>query len=219
MSRKTITLLGVLAAAVALVLASVAGSAQARPRPASSPAPAARSSPSSSRHGFRKVDSALGIKVTYGPIGSGGGITQITNRTVDFGASDAPLTPDQFAACKGCVQIPWALSATSIPYKARRRAEPDPPPAPGPVIANIFLGKIKKWNDPAIKSAEQGQEHPEHRRSRSSTAATAAGTTYNFTDYLNQRQPEWKSNGREGHVPSTGRRRRRPRLGRRLGAR
>src|SRR5438874_1189834 len=65
-----------------------------------------------------KVDGALGIKVTYGPIGSGGGISQITNRTVDFGASDAPLSPDQFAACKSCVQIPWALSATSIPYKA-----------------------------------------------------------------------------------------------------
>src|SRR6266550_7498755 len=61
-----------------------------------------------------KVDAAYGIKVTYGPIGSGGGINAITNRTVDFGASDAPLTPDQFTACKGCVQIPWALSATSL---------------------------------------------------------------------------------------------------------
>ncbi len=63
-----------------------------------------------------KVDSAFGLKVTYGPIGSGGGIQQIINRTVDFGASDAPLTPDQFAACKGCVQIPWALSATSLAW-------------------------------------------------------------------------------------------------------
>src|SRR5438552_18691537 len=64
-----------------------------------------------------KVDSAFGVKVTYGPIGSGGGINAITNRTVDFGASDAPLSPDQFAACKGCVQVPWALSATSIAYR------------------------------------------------------------------------------------------------------
>src|SRR5438046_10283358 len=64
-----------------------------------------------------KVDSSLGIKVTYSPIGSGGGINAITGRTVDFGASDAPLTADEFAACKGCVQIPWALSATSIAYK------------------------------------------------------------------------------------------------------
>ena len=48
-----------------------------------------------------------GMSITYGPIGSGGGINAITNRTVDFGASDAPLTPDEFSACKGCVQIPW----------------------------------------------------------------------------------------------------------------
>ena len=53
-----------------------------------------------------KVDSAFGLKVTYGPIGSGGGIQQITNRTVDFGASDAPLTPDQASACKGCSRSP-----------------------------------------------------------------------------------------------------------------
>src|SRR5918912_1231190 len=54
--------------------------------------------------------------VDYNPIGSGGGIAAITARTVDFGASDAPLSKDEFAACKGCVQIPWALSATAIPY-------------------------------------------------------------------------------------------------------
>jgi phosphate transport system substrate-binding protein len=55
-------------------------------------------------------------QVSYSGIGSGGGIAAITARTVDFGASDAPLTPDQASACKGCVQIPWAFSATSIPY-------------------------------------------------------------------------------------------------------
>ncbi|MGZ4357816.1 MAG: substrate-binding domain-containing protein, partial [Gaiellaceae bacterium] len=57
-----------------------------------------------------------GVTITYGPIGSGGGIEQVTNRTVDFGASDAPLSPDQQTACKGCLQIPWALGGTSIPY-------------------------------------------------------------------------------------------------------
>src|SRR5207237_8885165 len=90
-----------------------------------------------------KVDTDLGIKVTYGPIGSGGGINAITNRTVDFGASDAPLTPDQFAACKGCVQIPWALSATSIPY--RLDGGPNRIRLSGPLLADIFLGKIKTW--------------------------------------------------------------------------
>ena len=62
------------------------------------------------------LGSAYGFNVSYSPIGSGGGIAAITARTVDFGASDAPLTPDQLTACKGCVQIPWALSATAIAY-------------------------------------------------------------------------------------------------------
>src|SRR5215471_19800273 len=56
------------------------------------------------------------IKVTYGSVGSGAGIAQITARTVDFGASDAPLTPEQATKCNGCVQIPWALTATGIAF-------------------------------------------------------------------------------------------------------
>src|SRR5438477_8830613 len=55
-------------------------------------------------------------QITYGPVGSGAGIAAITARTVDFGASDAPLTEEQFSACKGCEQIPWARASTSIPY-------------------------------------------------------------------------------------------------------
>src|SRR5262245_41117120 len=62
------------------------------------------------------IGSAFDYTIQYSGIGSGGGITAITNRTVDFGASDAPLTPDQFTACNGCVQIPWALAGTAIPY-------------------------------------------------------------------------------------------------------
>src|SRR5215475_12443121 len=62
------------------------------------------------------VDDALGLKITYSATGSGAGIAQITARTVDFGASDAPLSPDQLAACKGCVVIPWALAGMSVPY-------------------------------------------------------------------------------------------------------
>ena len=57
-----------------------------------------------------------GIPVKYAAVGSGAGIAQITARTVDFGASDAPLTPEQAAACNGCVQIPWALSATGLGF-------------------------------------------------------------------------------------------------------
>jgi len=137
-----------------------------------------------------KVDRDLGLKITYGPIGSGGGIAQITNRTVDFGASDAPLTPDQFAACKSCVQIPWALSATSVPY--RLDSGPNRIRLNGPVLADIFLGKIKKWNDPAIRKLNKGKSIPAtditvvHR-------SDGSGTTYNFTDYLSRVSKEWKS--------------------------
>jgi phosphate transport system substrate-binding protein len=131
-----------------------------------------------------------GVTITYGPIGSGGGIQQITNRTVDFGASDAPLTSDQQAACKGCVQIPWALAGTSIPYNL--------PGAPkhlkltGPVVADMFLGKIKSWDDPAIAKLNPGVKLP-------SLAVTpiyrsdSSGTTYNFTDFLSRVSPAWKS--------------------------
>jgi phosphate transport system substrate-binding protein len=137
-----------------------------------------------------KVDSALGVKVTYSPIGSGGGIVAISNRTVDFGASDAPLSPDQFAACKSCVQIPWALSATSISY--RGDGLPNHIHLTGPVLANIFLGKIKKWDDAAIKALNKGKSLPNlditviHRSDNS-------GTTYNLTDYLNHVSKAWKS--------------------------
>ena len=142
-----------------------------------------------------KVDQAFGLKVTYGPIGSGGGIQQIINRTVDFGASDAPLTPDQFAACKGCVQIPWALSATSLAY--RGDGLPNHLRLDGATIANIFLGKIKRWNDPAIKRLNKGKSLPDlqvtviHRSDNS-------GTTYNLTEYLNSVSKEWRSHVGKG---------------------
>jgi phosphate transport system substrate-binding protein len=131
-----------------------------------------------------------GVTITYGPIGSGGGIQQVTNRTVDFGASDAPLTPDQQSACKGCLQIPWALAGTSVAYNLS--GAPKHLKLTGQVIADIFLGKIKKWNDPAIAKLNGGAQLP-------STAVTpvyrtdSSGTTYNFTDYLARVSPEWKS--------------------------
>ena len=136
------------------------------------------------------VDEAYGYKITYGAIGSGGGIAAITSRTVDFGASDAPLSPDQASACKGCAQIPWALSATSIAYNV--------PGAPvhlhlsGKVLANIFLGKIDKWNDPAIAKLNKGATLPDLKITPVYRTGNS-GTTYNFTDYLSAVSPEWKS--------------------------
>ncbi len=126
-------------------------------------------------------EAATGVHISYNPIGSGGGIQAIQNRTVDFGASDAPLTTDQFNNCKGCVQIPWALSATSVSYNLN--GAPPHLKITGKVLAAIYLGKITKWNDPALKKLNPGVNLPD-------TAITpifrsdGSGTTYNFTDYL-----------------------------------
>src|SRR5919197_2022026 len=193
--RMPITLFSVLAVAVAVVLASIAGSAQAKPQASELTGAGSSFVSKLVQAWIPKVDSQLGIKVTYGPIGSGGGINAITNRTVDFGASDAPLTPDQFAACKGCAQIPWALSATSIAYKGD--ALPNHIHMNGKVVAGIFLGQIKKWNDPAIKKLNKGKSLPDlaitviHRSDNS-------GTTYNLTEYLNSVSRTWKGGPGKG---------------------
>ena len=89
-------------------------------------------------------------QIAYSPVGSGAGIAAITARQVDFGASDAPLSPDQLHACNGCVQIPWALSATSVIYNLA--GVPNNLHMTGPVLARIYLGQITKWDDPAIKA-------------------------------------------------------------------
>jgi phosphate transport system substrate-binding protein len=136
------------------------------------------------------VAKAYGYEVQYSPIGSGGGIAAITNRTVDFGASDAPLSPDQFKACNGCVQIPWALSATSIAYNVP--GVKNLLHVNGTVLADIYMGKVTKWNDSALKRLNKGVALPDmnivpvHRSDNS-------GTTYNFTDYLSSVSGDWKS--------------------------
>ena len=106
------------------------------------------------------LGSAYGYELQYSAVGSGAGITSITSRTVDFGASDAPLTADQFSACNGCIQIPWALGATSVMYNlpgVTNLLKMD-----GPTLANIFMGKITTWNDPAIAKLNKGVNLPSH---------------------------------------------------------
>jgi phosphate transport system substrate-binding protein len=131
-----------------------------------------------------------GVTITYGAIGSGGGIAQITARTIDFGASDAPLTSDQASACKDCLQVPWALGATLVSYNLK--GAPAKLKLSGPVLADIFLGKITQWNDPAIAKLNSGAMLP-------ATAITpvyrsdGSGDTYAFTDFLSKVSPEWKS--------------------------
>ena len=136
------------------------------------------------------LGSAYGIQVNYSPVGSGAGIAAITARTVDFGASDAPLSSDQFNACNGCVQIPWALSATSIIYNV--------PGAPAglkltpAVIAQIWLGTITKWSSPAIRKLNPGASLPDLKITPAYRSDNS-GTTYNFSDYLSSVSSQWKS--------------------------
>jgi phosphate transport system substrate-binding protein len=136
------------------------------------------------------VDSALGIRITYSATGSGAGIAQITARTVDFGASDAPLSPDQLNACNGCLVIPWALSATSIPYNlpglnGRLKLT-------GPVLADIYLGKITNWNDQRIRAINAGRNLPDMKITPV-YRSDGSGTTYNFTEYLSTVSKDFKS--------------------------
>jgi phosphate transport system substrate-binding protein len=129
--------------------------------------------------------------IQYSAVGSGTGIKQISARLVDFGASDAPLTKSQGAGCHSCAQIPWALTATipvyHIPGVADHQLK-----LTGTVLANIFLGNIKKWNDPAIKAINKGLNLPNtdisvvHR-------SDGSGDTYVFTDYLSKVSKSWKS--------------------------
>jgi phosphate transport system substrate-binding protein len=136
------------------------------------------------------VAAAFGYELQYSPIGSSGGINAITARTVDFGASDAPLTPDQFTACKGCVQIPWALAATSVMYNlsgSKNLLHMD-----GPTLAKIFMGQITQWDDPAIQKLNKGVSLPDTKITIAHRS-DGSGTTYNFTDYLAAVSPSWKS--------------------------
>lgn len=130
------------------------------------------------------------LKFDYQSIGSGGGIKQISERTVDFGGSDAPMKDDDLKAAKGeILHIPTVLGADVITYNlpgvgADLKLTPE-------AIAGIFLGNIKRWNDPQIASTNTGVNLPAseivvvHR-------SDGSGTTFVFTDYLSKVSAEWK---------------------------
>jgi phosphate transport system substrate-binding protein len=129
------------------------------------------------------LGSAFGYSLSYASVGSGTGIADISSRTVDFGASDAPLNATQAQQCNGCVEIPWALSATTLSYNIT--GIPNQIHLDGPTIAKIFLGQITNWNDPAIKKLNPKLTFPNlaitpvHR-------SDGSGDTYAFTDYLSR---------------------------------
>ena len=130
------------------------------------------------------------IQINYQSIGSGGGIKQLQTGTVDFGASDGPMTDEQLAQTPGKVfHIPTVLGADVPMYNipgvtGELKFTPD-------VLADLFLGKIKKWNDPRLAKANPGVKFPDtdivivHR-------SDGSGTTYIFTDFLSKVSSEWK---------------------------
>ena len=130
-----------------------------------------------------------GIPVKYGAVGSGAGIAQITARTVDFGASDAPLTPEQATACNGCVQIPWALSATGLGINIPGTKKVN---LTGKILAGIYFGKITNWNDPKITKINPKVKLP-NLAITPVFRSDGSGDTYAFTNYLSKISPAWKS--------------------------
>lgn len=122
------------------------------------------------------------IGVTYGAVGSGAGISQISARTVDFGASDAPLTPAQASACNNCVQIPWGLTATGVAFHLNGVKKLN---LTGPIIAKIYLGQITNWNDRSIAKINKGVKLP-NLGITPVYRSDGSGDTYAFTDWLSR---------------------------------
>jgi phosphate transport system substrate-binding protein len=138
---------------------------------------------------FGDYASATGVKINYQSIGSGGGIRQLSEGTVDFGASDAPMTDAELAKAKGPIlHFPTVLGAVVITYNLPQVAQPLK--LTGDVIAQLFAGKITKWNDSRIAALNAGVTLPAkdvlvvHR-------SDGSGTTYIFSDYLSAVSPEW----------------------------
>jgi phosphate transport system substrate-binding protein len=138
---------------------------------------------------------ATGVKVNYQSIGSGGGIKQIDSKTVDFGASDMPLT-DEVLKSKGQLQFPTVMGGV-VPVINIKGIEPGQMKLTGPVLADIFLGKLSKWNDPAIKALNPTLALPDTDIAQV-RRADGSGTTFIFTNYLSKVSPEWKSKVGEG---------------------
>ena len=140
---------------------------------------------------FSEYNQSTGVRINYQSIGSGGGIQQITSKTVDFGGSDAPLSDEQTRKIGVAIlHVPMASGADVVSYNLPE-VKDTLKFTPG-VIASIFLGKITKWKDPAIAAINPGVALPNmdieviHR-------ADGSGTTYIWTDYLSKISEEWKT--------------------------
>ena len=131
-----------------------------------------------------------GVKMNYQSIGSGGGIKQITAKTVDFGASDAPLTADELNK-EGLMQFPMVMGGV-VPVVNLDGISAGQLKMSPQVLADIYLGKIKNWNDSAIASLNSGLSLPD-KRITVVHRSDGSGTTWIYTNYLSKVSPEWKS--------------------------
>jgi phosphate transport system substrate-binding protein len=130
-----------------------------------------------------------GLKMNYQSIGSGGGIKQITAKTVDFGASDMPLKPADLEK-EGLTQFPMVMGGV-VPVVNIEGIKPGQLKLDGKVISDIYLGKVTKWNDPAIASLNSGVKLPDQAIAPV-YRSDGSGTTFIFTHYLSEVSPEWK---------------------------
>jgi phosphate transport system substrate-binding protein len=129
------------------------------------------------------------IRFNYQSIGSGGGIRQVTDKTVDFGASDAPMTDEELSKAASVIHVPTVLGAVVVVFNVKGVEQLKLSPE---TLAGIFLGTVKTWNDPALAKENPGVSLPAtpitvvHR-------ADGSGTSAIFTDYLAKVSPEWKA--------------------------
>ena len=123
-----------------------------------------------------------GGPVTYSGVGSGQGIVNVSNGVTNFGASDAPLTPAQHASCHGCIEIPWALTATAIGYNLNGVKSLH---LSGPVLAKIYLGQITNWNSPEIKKLNKKVKLP-NEAITPVYRSDGSGDTYVATDFMSK---------------------------------
>ncbi|MEG0822714.1 MAG: phosphate ABC transporter substrate-binding protein PstS [Burkholderiaceae bacterium] len=138
---------------------------------------------------------ASGAKINYQSVGSGAGLRQIRGKTVDFGASDMPLTDEELAK-DGLIQFPTVIGGV-VPVINIAGIAPGQLKLTGPLLADIYLGKIAKWNDPAIAALNPGVKLPDAQIALV-RRADGSGTSFIFTNYLSKVSPDWKAKVGEG---------------------
>jgi phosphate transport system substrate-binding protein len=200
----------ILAAAAMLALVAACGDASKKPADSAGATPASSSASGADLTGagatfpyplyskwFSDYAAKTGVKINYQPIGSGGGIRQLSEQTVDFGGTDAPMTDAELAKAKGgpIMHIPTVLGAVAVTYNLPQVTKPLK--LTGDVLASIYQGQITKWNDPRIASLNPGVTLPPtdilvvHR-------SDGSGTSYVFTDYLSSVSPAWATKPGKG---------------------